>query len=451
MRAGRLRMGIIPARAGFTRARSVPGWTCMDHPRSRGVYIASLAQTFWTGGSSPLARGLRDQGRLRASGAGIIPARAGYTSLMASTGPGRRDHPRSRGVYGEGLVGHPPRTRIIPARAGFTDPELIAPGVRGDHPRSRGVYWNEGEHRVTLLGSSPLARGLLGGRPAPAQEARIIPARAGFTGERPRTRGPRSDHPRSRGVYSRGSMTPLFLEGSSPLARGLPHPGEPCPRPPRIIPARAGFTCPTRPRRGETRDHPRSRGVYRRHHGRRWRPEGSSPLARGLRPADRHDLGQRRIIPARAGFTPGGTGCATPRKDHPRSRGVYLRMKRQLGPESGSSPLARGLPAAASEYDVEARIIPARAGFTLLLPHIRIALRIIPARAGFTLGPPRPRTRTKDHPRSRGVYESTRRHRTRDSGSSPLARGLQAILWTAWPWRRIIPARAGFTFPPRAR
>ena len=50
-------------------------------------------------------------------------------------------------------------------------------------------------------GSSPLARGLLGGRsPSPATPG-IIPARAGFT-ERVRDRvADRADHPRSRGVY----------------------------------------------------------------------------------------------------------------------------------------------------------------------------------------------------------------------------------------------------------
>ena len=52
-------------------------------------------------GSSPLARGL-----LRAEFAvgpltGIIPARAGFTSVGVG-GPGvHRDHPRSRGVYRE--------------------------------------------------------------------------------------------------------------------------------------------------------------------------------------------------------------------------------------------------------------------------------------------------------------------------------------------------------------
>ena len=51
-------------------------------------------------------------------------------------------------------------------------------------------------------------------------------------------------------------------------------------------------------------DHPRSRGVYKGHQGHGVVKTGSSPLARGL-PADEelHET-LRRIIPARAGFTP---------------------------------------------------------------------------------------------------------------------------------------------------
>ena len=52
-------------------------------------------------GSSPLARGLLDEGRADLGGGGIIPARAGFTSPAAAQTPGTRDHPRSRGVYGD--------------------------------------------------------------------------------------------------------------------------------------------------------------------------------------------------------------------------------------------------------------------------------------------------------------------------------------------------------------
>ena len=73
------------------------------------------------------------------------------------------------------------------------------------------------------------------------------------------------------------------------------------------------------------------------------------------------------------------------------------------------------------------------------------SLRIIPARAGFTR-PPRPQPYAHaDHPRSRGVYYDDRRSSGGDEGSSPLARGLQHRKRLAPNARRIIPARAGFT------
>ena len=73
------RRGIIPARAGFTAA-------------ALNAVAAAL-------GSSPLARGLRGDEPATCTSIGIIPARAGFTHgpvLQAQKGG---DHPRSRGVY----------------------------------------------------------------------------------------------------------------------------------------------------------------------------------------------------------------------------------------------------------------------------------------------------------------------------------------------------------------
>ena len=173
-------------------------------------------------------------------------------------------------------------------------------------------------------GSSPLARGLRSGSSCGRCASGIIPARAGFTTRRAGTPREPRDHPRSRGVYTRSEKSRTSEPGSSPLARGLrggrlrPDPRH------RIIPARAGFTQnPYWPCR-EDRDHPRSRGVYVNEYGRKWGYTGSSPLARGLRQRVRAQVGVHGIIPARAGFT-GCTGMMRPgRSDHPRSRGVYL-------------------------------------------------------------------------------------------------------------------------------
>ena len=213
-------------------------------------------------GSSPLARGLLAAPPGHDVEAGIIPARAGFTRHRPVVRSGRRDHPRSRGVYvarGQGLlVGQ----GIIPARAGFTRCADGGQGRGPDHPRSRGVYLGEPATDAPAPGSSPLARGL------PIQDTgqdvnwRIIPARAGFTGPRHRLRPAAADHPRSRGVYKRVAPTGTPSSGSSPLARGLLAGGASAVDQARIIPARAGFTGRRTRRRCQRGDHPRSRGVY---------------------------------------------------------------------------------------------------------------------------------------------------------------------------------------------
>ena len=90
-------------------------------------------------------------------------------------------------------------------------------------------------------------------------------------------------------------------------------------------------------------DHPRSRGVYGRRILDTGVPLGSSPLARGLRPFRVSPCSRYGIIPARAGFTDGASHSAGGAPDHPRSRGVYLDIKRYREARAGSSPLARGL------------------------------------------------------------------------------------------------------------
>ena len=172
-----------------------------------------------------------------------------------------------------------------------------------------------------------------------------------------------------------------------------------------IIPARAGFTTRGRRRGGACADHPRSRGVYCTCPRRAWGQTGSSPLARGL-PAGAQDCAWiPGIIPARAGFTRQCRRRAHRPPDHPRSRGVYGGRAQRARRRRGSSPLARGL---------------------LLRRRRRSrAHGIIPARAGFTSAPSPFSVTASDHPRSRGVYQA-----------HPRRRGV-------YGW--IIPARAGFT------
>ena len=192
-------------------------------------------------------------------------------------------------------------------------------------------------------GSSPLARGLRIFRALSTIRDRIIPARAGFTGARARECAPETDHPRSRGVYSTALRRGVSIRGSSPLARGLPARAHNHVYGRGIIPARAGFTIIFCAAMLRSTDHPRSRGVYRCAIlcTRLW--VGSSPLARGLL---RQGLGEEvalGIIPARAGFTCPTPWPPHPGGDHPRSRGVYPATAGCWAANRGSSPRARGL------------------------------------------------------------------------------------------------------------
>ena len=132
--------GLIPARAGNTflirRRRNGIG----AHPRSRGEHRLATDSNGQYLGSSPLARGTR---RLRGSAGhdrGLIPARAGNTRNSGTHSVNARAHPRSRGehsgvfplicrIQGSSPLarGTPYRDKIatnlnglIPARAGNT-------------------------------------------------------------------------------------------------------------------------------------------------------------------------------------------------------------------------------------------------------------------------------------------------------------------------------------------
>ena len=114
-------------------------------------------------------------------------------------------------------------------------------------------------------------------------------------------------------------------------------------------------------------DHPRSRGVYL----------GLRVVAAAL----------GRIIPARAGFTPPPIRHSLLTWDHPRSRGVYDEQVPVPLQQLGSSPLARGLPHVSITSIHIARIIPARAGFTLADPWNPNEPTLYQTPAAFTADP----------------------------------------------------------------
>ena len=192
----------------------------------------------------------------------------------------------------------------------------------------------------------------------------IIPACAGFTTPSPRAGSLMRDHPRMRGVYSVGRGYRRSGAGSSPHARGLPRSQSSCLILSGIIPACAGFTTPREDVTGIMRDHPRMRGVYGITRRGERPAEGSSPHARGLRPARIVTADTYRIIPACAGFTDRLPARQVQDTDHPRMRGVYAEAFALPVIEGGSSPHARGLLVTPAEQESRGGIIPACAGFT---------------------------------------------------------------------------------------
>ena len=257
-----------------------------------------------------------------------------------------------------------------------------------------------------MTGSSPLSRGIPFAARLGYWLVRIIPALAGNTRSGALNREVPQDHPRSRGEYQVEALGEVDKLGSSPLSRGIPPDPAPDTVTKRIIPALAGNTPPRHPQPSAMTDHPRSRGEYT-----------PGPCDRGT---------QARIIPALAGNTARSSSTPPPSTDHPRSRGEYLADWEHGGPDTGSSPLSRGIHLDPIPKSIWVGIIPALAGNTGQQIHERWCRR--------------------DHPRSRGEYARGTFYRPPQLGSSPLSRGIQPRRGGSESGEGIIPALAGNTF-----
>ena len=152
---------------------------------------------------------------------------------------------------------------------------------------------------------------------------------------------------------------------------------------------------------------------------------GSPPLARGIPPRLHNLRINKGITPACAG----NTGCLLSpqsyRRDHPRLRGEYANTNVSMMGETGSPPLARGIPKTGDAVDLKQGITPACAGNTF------IPLKLC--------------GRTEDHPRLRGEYRVELSIRLELTGSPPLARGIRLYRLNLLSNKRITPACAGNT------
>ena len=156
-------------------------------------------------------------------------------------------------------------------------------------------------------GSSPHTRGAPLFACAYDRDVGIIPAYAGSTRESVPAVEPCWDHPRIRGEHHLQTWKGWSGNGSSPHTRGAPKLSMANTGLGGIIPAYAGSTKRSSPASAAQPDHPRIRGEHPPELSRgsaRW---GSSPHTRGALPTRPRPSGCRRIIPAYAGSTSGGS------------------------------------------------------------------------------------------------------------------------------------------------
>ena len=171
-------------------------------------------------------------------------------------------------------------------------------------------------------------------------------------------------HPRLRGEHTLLRKARSATGGSSPPARGTRPAGDGSLHVERFIPACAGNTCRVWSALTRPPVHPRLRGEHRRSRVARLIVVGSSPPARGTPrslSAFHHLL---RFIPACAGNTPRPLGPVWQRPVHPRLRGEHTRPSYCSCSSRGSSPPARGTQFRGRGQLLDGRFIPACAGNT---------------------------------------------------------------------------------------
>ena len=192
----------------------------------------------------------------------------------------------------------------------------------------------------------------------------LIPAHAGKTPSHPARSGGAWAHPRSRGENQALDPDVLREVGSSPLTRGKPTVWAWVGLGWRLIPAHAGKTRRRGRSRRARWAHPRSRGENSPFSHIVFGVLGSSPLTRGKLRCQATTPGAVGLIPAHAGKTNCRVGCVSHFAAHPRSRGENRPAHTNLGPNLGSSPLTRGKHNFARACVIRERLIPAHAGKT---------------------------------------------------------------------------------------
>ena len=298
-------------------------------------------------------------------------------------------------------------------------------GRRRAHPRACGENSRARSHARRNVGSSPRVRGKLPYRARGRGDLRLIPARAGKTGNIMARKLPEGAHPRACGENRLPPSSLGRIPGSSPRVRGKPSGVESASTAGGLIPARAGKTMMWAAMVVQPRAHPRACGENL------WAPldsapsTGSSPRVRGKRWRRPWGPRIRGLIPARAGKTMRTQPPPPPRWAHPRACGENHARAAAWPAWRGSSPRVRGKRPGGGVGTVGPRLIPARAGKTLTSPSPWYAPQAHPRACGEN---------TEPSPRDR-----------RPRGSSPRVRGKLGVADPLRVRPRLIPARAGKT------
>ena len=442
---------IIPAHAGQTSSMTLWLVSVPDHPRACGANTGCRSWRNSDAGSSPRMRGKHFRHRDEIARHRIIPAHAGQTRTVHGHRPWKTDHPRACGANTARTMtpmnapGSSPRMRgkqehpesfyfagrIIPAHAGQTGPRLHRGACRPDHPRACGANYRLMVAKGIGSGSSPRMRGKHEPHASEDTVYRIIPAHAGQTGQVATYNGGSPDHPRACGANFATVALRTISFGSSPRMRGKHRVVRTPLRDVRIIPAHAGQTLTIAMLLIWNADHPRACGANGRIAFHISFICGSSPRMRGKHIPHAGRIVGVRIIPAHAGQTLSLRGRAHGTTDHPRACGANKRCRIHQSEHHGSSPRMRGKRGNYAKARAADRIIPAHAGQTILVTHVRV--------------------HAADHPRACGANFHLRNRPSLAHGSSPRMRGKRTPAMPPSCSIRIIPAHAGQTLRPARR
>ncbi len=372
-----------------------------------------------------------------------IPASAGETSTTATWSTSMRVYPRERGGNGVAEIpriagrGLSPRARgkpfclspsvrsvrSIPASAGETGSKCRTRALCAVYPRERGGNSSPKSERTTDGGLSPRARGKLETHRDLSRRRGSIPASAGETYFSVSSRSFLRVYPRERGGNFESIDCGRDARGLSPRARGKPSAGSCVVVSGGSIPASAGETLQQRHAVLADQVYPRERGGNATTTTPRDPEAGLSPRARGKH-LDGSELSQPgRSIPASAGETCVCHVFSSIRAVYPRERGGNCWRPLLCLPLGGLSPRARGKRVPSRARGKHGRSIPASAGETIEAVVRDRHRKVYPRERGGNQRLGRPSKPEEVYPRERGGNAGARYRARHLYGLSPRARG----------------------------